>query len=199
MKHYGNIDLNRNLLQNAVLPTDINFPDSPLPGMLVFKGKKMYICTEIAANLPVWVPMTQEIDSYVYTQASAATAWTITHNLNTAAAFVQVYDENGMMLMPDYIDTSVFNQVTVMFSSAQAGKAIVMLGSQDGAKRDVVAYTQSFTNETVWVVPHGLGYYPEISVYVGGKLVQPQSIVNDSTMQTTVTFSSPESGSVRCV
>lgn len=199
MKHYGHIDLNRNLLQNAVLPTDSNFPATPIPGMLVFKNKKMYICTEIAAGLPVWVPMTQEIDSFIYTQAAGATAWVIPHNLNTASVFVQVYDAAGLMILPDYIDASVFNQVTVMFSSTQIGKAVVMTGSQTGSPRALVAYTQAYVDQAVWVVPHGLGYYPEMSVYIGGQMVQPMSIVNDSTTQATITFSTAHSGLVRCV
>ena len=199
MKHYGNIDLNFNLLQNAVLPADSDFPANPVAGTILFKNKKMYICTEIAADLPVWVPLTQELNTHVHTQSSAATAWTITHNLNTATAFVQIYDTNGQMLFPDYIDDSVFNQVTVMFSSAQAGKAVVMLGSTSGSPRSLVAFSDTFTNSNVWVVTHGLGYFPEISVYVAGNLVQPVSIVNDSTTQTTITFSSSQTGEVRCV
>ena len=199
MKHYGDIDLNQNLLKNAVIPTDTQFPTVPVVGQLVFMNKKLYICTQIESNLPAWVPLTQEIDSYVFTQTTAETAWTITHNLNAATVFVQVYDTNGLMLIPDYVDTSVFNQVTVMFSAAQAGKAVVMLGSLSGAPKDIIAYTASFTNSATWVVTHGLGYYPDISVYVGGEMVQPVSIVNDSTTQATITFSSPETGTVRCV
>lgn len=199
MKYYGDVDLNQNKLMNAVIPTDTNFPAVPVVGQLVFKNKKLYICTEIQAGLPAWIPMTQEIDSYVFTQSSPQTAWTITHNLNAGTVFVQVYDTNGLMLIPDFIDTSVFNQVTVMFSAAQTGKAVVMMGSLSGAPKDVIAYTAPFTNSTTWVVNHNLGYYPDISVYVGGEMVQPVSIVNNSTSQATITFSSPESGTVRCV
>lgn len=199
MKYYGDIDLNFNQLISAVLPTDLDFPATPVAGMLLFKNKKVYICAEIVSGLPVWIPMTQEIDSYIHTQTSADTAWTIPHNMNVATVFVQVYDTNGLMLIPDYVDTSVFNTVTVMFSAAQAGKAIVMLGSLSGAPKDIIAFTADFTNETVWVVNHGLGYFPEINCYVGGELVQPVSIVNNSTTQATVTFSSPETGTVRCV
>jgi hypothetical protein len=199
MKHYGNIDLNRNLLQNAVLPSDVGFPVDPLPGMIVFMNKKVYICAEIATGLPVWIPMTQEIDSYIFNQSTPQTAWTITHNLNTATALVQVFDQNSQAMIPDYIDTSVFNQVTVMFSSAQAGKAIVMLGSLSGSPKAIVTYSQSFTNLSTWVVAHGLGYYPEVASYIGGELVQPVSVVQDSTLQTTITFSSPQTGVARCV
>ena len=199
MKHYGDIDLNQNQLMNAVIPTSTGFPAVPVVGQLVFMNKKLYICTEIQSGLPAWVPMTQEIDSFVYQQSSAATAWTINHNLNAATVFVQVYDNNGHMLIPDYIDVSVFNQVTVMFSAAQAGTAVIMLGSLSGSPKEVIAYTNSYTNLSVWVVNHNLGYYPEINCYVGGELVQPLSIVNNSTSQATVTFSNPETGTVRCV
>lgn len=199
MKYYGDIDLNQNQLMNAVVSTSTGFPTVPVVGQLVFMNKKLYICTEIQSGLPAWVPMTQEIDSFVFQQASAETAWTIVHNLNTAAAFVQVYDTNGLMLIPDYVDTSVFNQVTVMFSAAQAGTAVIMMGSLSGAPKDIIAFTASFTNSDTWVVNHNLGYYPEINVYVGGELVQPLSIVNNSTTQATITFSAAETGTVRCV
>lgn len=199
MKHYGNIDLNRNLLQNAVLPTDTNFPTNPLPGMIIFKNKKMYFCAEIAGGLPVWVPMTQEIDSVIHDQTVANTAWTITHNLNSSNVFVQIYDQDNRWILPDYIDVSVFNQVTVMFSAAQAGKAVIMLGSMNGAAKDMIAFSQAFTNSDTWVIAHGLGYNPEIAVYIGGQQVQPTSITHDSTLQTTIVFSSPQTGTVRCI
>lgn len=199
MKHYGNIDLNFNQLQNAALATSTNFPATPIPGLMHFMNKKMYICAEIAAGLPVWIPVTQEVNTYVHDQASASSAWTINHSLNTASAFVQVYDASGRSVIPDYIDDSIFNQVTVMFSIAQAGRAVVMLGSTSGAARPLVAYEQAFTNTTTIVVNHGLGYFPEINVYVGNNLVQPLSIVNNSTMQATVTFTSNETGVVRCI
>lgn len=199
MKHYGNIDLNRNQLQNVVLPNDTNFPTDPIPGMIVFKNKKIYACVEVAAGLPVWVPMTQEIGSYIHTQTSASTAWTITHDLNATSVMVQIYDNAGISLIPDYIDVSVFNQVTVMFSTAQVGKAVITLGNLVGSPKSIIAYSQSFSNLSTWVVPHGLGYFPDIGVYVGGQLVQPLSIVNNSTMQATITFTTPQSGTVRCI
>ena len=39
MRHYGNINLQQNELQNAVLPIDTYFPVNPKVGQLVFKDK----------------------------------------------------------------------------------------------------------------------------------------------------------------
>lgn len=198
MKYYGNIDLNGNMLQNAVLPSENEFPE-PHPGALCFRRKKVYVCADIVNGLPVWVPMTQEIDSYIHTQVEAATNWTINHGLNTAIANVQVFDEANKAILPSEIDASVFNQVTITFSAAQAGRAVITLGDLFGAPKSVVAYTQDFVNASTWIVPHGLGYFPDVGVYVGGQMVQPASIVNDSTTQCTITFSAPQSGTVRCI
>lgn len=199
MKVHGDFDLLTNQLLNFVLHTDTDFPANPKPGTFSFRNKKLYFCVEIASGLPVWIPLTQEIDAYIHVQDTPSTAWTIPHNLGTSNAFVQIVDVNGVHLIPDYVSTQNFNTASATFSSPQTGRAIVMLGSLSGAAKDVVAYSQSFTGATSVVVAHGLGYLPEVSVFVGNKLVQPQSIVHDSVSQATITFSAAQTGIVRCV
>jgi hypothetical protein len=199
MDIHGNMNMRENALQNVVFAIDTNFPADPKPGRFVFKDGVAYLCTEFENGLPVWVPITKARNMVVHKQEVPALEWTIAHGLNINTVFTQVYDENGQWILPDSINNSVMNQTTVGFSIPMVGTAILMRGETEGAVQALIAHEQSFVNQSVWVVTHGLGHDPIIRVIIGGKEVQPASIVYDNTMQATVTFSSPQSGSVRCI
>jgi len=199
VKFYGDIDLSYNTLKNAVVETVSGFPPIPLPGQIIFKNKVLYICAEITGGLPVWIPMSGEIDSFIYAQSTPAITWTIAHNLHSSTVFVQIYDTSNRMIIPEDVDTSQLNVTVVTFATAQSGRAVVMLGSLSGMPKELVAWSGTFTDSTTWVVNHGLGYNPLVKVYIGNYEVQPFSIVHNSTTISTVTFSSPQSGQVRCV
>lgn len=199
MDIHGNMNMLENVMKNMVLGIDTNFPADPKPGRFVFKDGVFYICTEIENGLPVWVPLTKARSMVIHKQEVAALEWTLTHGLNTNAVFVQVYDEDGKWVIPDMINNNVLNQTTVGFSIPVKGTLIVMRGETEGAAQALIAHEQSFTNSDTWVVTHGLGHNPIIRIIVGGQEVQPLNIVYDNTMQATVTFSAPQSGSVRCI
>lgn len=61
--------------------------------------------------------------NYIHTQASANVLWTVNHNLGKYPA-VRIKDETGHALVGDIVDISI-NQLTIEFSSAQAGVAII--------------------------------------------------------------------------
>ena len=199
MELHGNLNMLENDLIGAVFGIEENFPANPRPGRFCFKDKVFYLCTEIAGGLPVWVPITQQITMKKHVQNVAQMEWTIPHNLNTADVFVQVYDAQGNWLIPDAINNSVFNQVTVAFNTPMTGYAILQRGVPEGSPPPLIAYEETFTALDTWVINHGLGYNPIIRVIVNGQEVQPASIVHNSTMQATVTFTGPQSGSVRCI
>jgi hypothetical protein len=199
MEVHGNFDMCGNNLINAGLGIDSNFPADPQPGRFVFINAVLYLCTEIAGGLPVWVPLTKTISMERWTQTVAALEWTIPHGLNMSTVFVQVFDADGKWIIPDAIITSVLNQVTVTFSTPMIGTAILQRGETEGAAPELVAYEQSFSTTTTWVVEHHLGYNPIIRVIVGTNEVQPRSIVQNSTMQATVTFDTPQAGTVGCI
>lgn len=200
MKFYGNIDLTDNEMQQMVLATEVNFPDVPKVGRIVFKDKRVYICLEIIAGVPAWVPLTNELDTFIHTQVSASDTWTVSHNLATTTPLVQVYDENYNQFIPDSIEIVDNNEAIITLGTAIAGRAVVMMGSVEGAAKSEFSYEhiQSVTN-TVWVIPHGLGYYPIVRVFDGNEELQPQSVVHDSIFQTTVTFSTTRTGTARLV
>ena len=198
MDIYGDVNLKSNTLSNFILAAETDFPAIPQAGRMLFKNKKLYFCVEVANGLPVWIPLSGEINMYVHSQTTASDNWVINHGLGIATVMVQVLDDQNRTILPDYVSCDEVNTAYVSFSTPQTGKAIVVAGSLSGSPKAPIAYTQEFTNSTTWVVTHGLGYNPEISVFIGGNMVQPLSIVHNSMVQATVTFSTPQSGYVRC-
>ena len=128
MDFHGNINLQQNLMQRMVVQSEDNFPVTPIVGRVVFKGAKLYMCVAINNTIPVWLPLTNKIDTYVHTEAVAATTWTVTHNLNTTIPLLQVYNAAGEMLIPDSVTPTSNNVMEVTFSAAVDGTAVVLFG-----------------------------------------------------------------------
>jgi hypothetical protein len=196
---HGSLDLKGNDLIGAVFGLEDNFPTDPRPGRFMMKGKVLYLCIEIADGVPVWVPLTRQITMLKFTQESAALEWTISHNLNVSIALVQVFDADGNVVIPNNINCTTLNQVTITFGLPTAGFAIIQRGEVDGATPPLYAFETSFSNSDTWVINHNLGYNPTIQCYIGQDMVQPVSIVHNSLNQSTVTFSTAKTGSVRCI
>jgi hypothetical protein len=188
------------------LATDAGFPsaDATNVGRIIFLNKRVWIAVEVALGVVSWVPLTNEIDAYIHNQSSAATTWTVQHNLKSAVPVVQVYDELHEMVIPDNITPIDADTVEIEFGSAATGSAIIIAGTPEGGvsrNEDPLTYAfeQSFTSSTTVVIPHNLGYYPIIRVFVGNQEIGPATVVHDSIIQATITFSSPQTGVVRLV
>lgn len=195
MKHYGNINLNQNELQFAVLPIDTYFPANPKVGQLVFKAKVLYICVEIQNDLPVWAPLTQEINTYIHNQNNEAATWTINHTLNSSILQVQVFDNTGKMVIPNEIVVVDKDTITIDFGTLFAGRAVLMVGSVEGNERPTYGFEFNQTSPSAeWVVNHNLGYNPMVRVFVGNEEVQPAQIIHDSVNSTRIIFNSPYVG-----
>jgi NADPH:quinone reductase-like Zn-dependent oxidoreductase len=54
---------------------------------------------------------------------TAASTWTITHNLNSMNAIIQIVDTNGYVVLPSEIQITSANVITVTFGTAMAGTA----------------------------------------------------------------------------
>ena len=198
MKFYGDALLQQNYLKEAVIPLDENFPVSPRIGQLVFSKKILYICVDIVSGLPYWVPLTQTITSYTHYQGSAASTWSITHNLNTPSISVTVYDTLNRVSIPSDVTVVDANNVTVEFGSPFTGSAVIISGFPDGlvAQSYAFEFYQSTPSDT-WVVNHGLGRYPIVRVFIGNQEVQPASVTFTSINTVTLTISSPQVGQVK--
>ena len=205
MDFYGDINLNDNEMQKMVFEAETQFPDSPTVGRVVFKGGVVYICAMLSGSLPIWVPLTNKIDTFIHDQTSTSASWAITHNLNTTNPLVQIYDDDLKMIIPEDVEVTSNDELTVTFGTAMAGRAIIMYGGIDFSggviEPEALAYlhTQS-SGLATWVVRHKLGYYPVVRVFTDtDEEIQPANIVHDSTFQTTITFSSAQTGTARFV
>jgi hypothetical protein len=199
MKSYGHINLQQNELQQAVLQLEQNFPAEPVPGRLVFKDKKLYVCIEIADNTPVWVPLTNELTSYTHIQSTSSNVWTVVHNLNDSAPVFQVYGADNKLVYLDDFEILSNNSIKVYFGTSITGKAVVVSGSITGSVRlTEFIHTQTELSST-WNISHGLGYYPLVRVFVGSQEVIPLSITHISNFLTVIEFSSAQVGIARLV
>lgn len=61
--------------------------------------------------------------NHIHTQAVANTLWTVTHNLGKYPS-VRIKDGTGHSIVGDIVDVSI-NELTIEFTSAQAGVAII--------------------------------------------------------------------------
>ena len=195
MRHYGNINLQQNELQNAVIPLDTYFPANPKVGQLVFKAKILYVCVEIQNGLPIWTPLTQEINTYIHNQTFAASTWTISHPLNSSIVQVQVFGTDGKMVIPNEITSTDKDTVVIDFGIPFAGRAALMIGTITGNDRPDVGFEYDQTSPaSTWTVNHNLGYYPLVRVFIGNEEVQPSQIIHDSVNTTRIIFTAPYVG-----
>jgi len=70
--------------------------------------------------------VTGNTDNYVETIETPSASWVLTHGGGTQNVLIQIYDENGKYVIPDDIEITDDNTVTVSFGSPAAGKAVVI-------------------------------------------------------------------------
>lgn len=200
MKSYGNINFQQNQAQQMALELESGFPSIPVVGRILFTNKRVYICIDLGGGTPIWIPLTNEVNTFSYQQGSAATTWTIAHNLDTTTPMVQVYDSTPRMLIPDNVNIVDANNLTITFGSAQAGMAVIMYGDIDGAPKSQYAYTYYQTSaSTTWDIVHNLGYNPIVRVFIGTEEVQPASVSFPSVNETIITFTTAQMGVARLI
>lgn len=199
MKMHGSLDVQDNLVRQFRFEPETDFPANPQPGRMLFReaDRTLYYCAEIS-DLPAWVPCAQVRSMHRHTQNEAAMEWTIKHDLNINPVMVQAYDAAGNWIVPDAIVASTLDTVTIRFNIPVAGQALILRGQFIGQADTGAAFGESFTSATTWTINHGLGYNPDIKVYVGNKMVQPQSITHTDTMTAVVTFTEARAGFVTC-
>lgn len=200
MRHFGNVNLQQNQLQNAVLQLAQSFPTTPKVGQIAFVNKIVYICVQDVPAPAVWIPLTREITVYTHDQSVSSDTWTVNHNLNTTSINVQVYGSNNKLLIPDEVEILNPNQISITFSDSIQGKAVVVSGHLDGNTKPTYSYTFYQTDSSsTWTINHNLGYNPIVRVFIGTSEVQPASITHPSINQSIVTFSSPQVGYARLI
>ena len=102
-----------------------DFPASPKPRTIVVKGGVTYIYTELVdgSGFWSWQPIGVKQTSYLHTQGSASTTWTVNHGFNSSDFAYFVYDSNHNMMLANIaiIDS---NTATITLSSAMTGTAV---------------------------------------------------------------------------
>ena len=91
----------------------------------------------------------------IFTQSSAASTWTVTHNLGVQYPNVTVYDNNNNVIIPQTIVATDSNTLTLTFGSAVAGYAVAGIGGIINVQGRTTQ--QYFTASTTWSFAHNLG------------------------------------------
>lgn len=102
---------------SAVITGSLTVSGSVVSGS--FKGDGSQL-TGIVATI---VSSSTESDTF-----SSVTSKTVTHNLGTKEVFVQVYNDNDSVIIPETITTPTINTVTVTFTENRSGKVVVAKG-----------------------------------------------------------------------
>ena len=133
MRKLGNLDLVGNYLKNVTLTPVTEWPAQPKVGAFVNYRNRIYLCTELEGTdgLPIYVPVTSTVSTYLHNQVLASDTWVIQHGLNYGQPVVFVYDLDNNTVMPDEIEVVDANTVIAKFSMAVAGRAIVMCATDN--------------------------------------------------------------------
>ena len=91
----------------------------------------------------------------IHTQTSAASTWTVSHNLGVQYPNVTVYDNSNNVIIPQTIVATDANTLTLTFGSAVAGYAVAGIGGIINVQGRTTQ--QYFTASTTWSFAHNLG------------------------------------------
>jgi hypothetical protein len=76
--------------------------------------------------------VTTAAGSFIHSQATAATTWNVLHNLDNENLLIQCWDASGSAIAFSTAVISDSNTLTLTFSSAQSGKAVITPTEQSG-------------------------------------------------------------------
>lgn len=130
MDFYGNIDMLNNEMQQMVFQSKLGLPETTAVGGIVFTGNKLYMCIALNGAAPIWMPITNTVNTHIHDQEVASASWTITHNLGYTNLIVQVYDENNIMILPDAVDRIDANNLSITLNASIIGRAIMIYGDE---------------------------------------------------------------------
>jgi hypothetical protein len=200
MKFAGNIDMGNNTISNVVVTDEGFLPSDAKKGRLAFNNKRLYVCIDIINLIPIWIPLTSEVNTAQLIVTVPSITWVFPHNLNSPNPVIQIYDDNHQMVQPDSISITNNNTVTITFAQAISGTAVGIFGDMHGTPKMATAYETTIpVNVPVLntVVQHNLGYNPTVTVVQDGVVIYPKSIVHQSIYSTYVEFTNPTSGILR--
>jgi hypothetical protein len=128
MDFHGNIDLKNNEMQNLVFQLETTKGTTAAQGALAFEGHTLFLSIGTTGNDPMWIPISNQIDTHIHEQNSSSSTWTVSHNLGSIDPLVQVYDINNSMIIPNTVDVVNSHVLIITLSTAIIGRAIIIAG-----------------------------------------------------------------------
>ncbi len=127
--------------------------------------------------------------SFLHTQSSAATTWSVVHNFQTQFPVVTVYDNTNSVIIPQQISASTTSSLTILFSSPRTGYVAVSKGGYTAnvgtasfaftSSLAILALTASFLSGSVSTA-NSASYAATSSYSEGFKISQAQYFATSS-------------------
>lgn len=186
MKFLGNVDLLGNKLKSAALENLNEYPVNPTVGSFSMIQKRLMLCIDTGNDaqnpLPMWMPMSSEVQMFKHSQSQSASTWVVEHNLNDATPVFQIYDAAGNIFTPDEVVIVDANTLSISLLAAMTGSVTVLSGTQFGSPALTPVKTQVYAAATSWNMVHNLGRVPGVRVYVSGAEVQANVTADANTV-----------------
>lgn len=195
----GNIDMQNNYISNIVVSDEGSMPADAKAGRLAFNNKRLFVCIEVANGIPIWIPLTSELNTTTKIVTTPSDTWVFEHNLNTTSPMLQIYDDTHHSIQPDSITIDTNNQATIRFGKPVAGTVVGIFGDAKGTEKLAQSYESNVVAPvTELVVQHNLGYNPTVAVVSTiGQVMLPKSIIHTTLFSSYIQFSEPFTGIVR--
>ena len=143
--------------------------------------------------------------------SSPTATWSFNHQMGQRYPSVQIFDNNGYVVIPSEIKAVDENNVNVYFSQPQTGVLSVTLGgagtagtsgtSGTSGRDGLGGYTHTYTASTTWSVAHNLGMdFPIVTAWdTNRKVILPTEIYSVDTNNIEVYFSQPIAGTISVI
>ena len=105
--------------------------------------------------------------SYIHTQSSAATTWTVAHTFGERYPAVTVYDGSDRIIVPAEIEAIDQDTIEVSFTSPQSGHATITLGGSGSAAGSNLSITNA-ANDRIVTSNGGNGLNAEANLTFNG-------------------------------
>jgi len=197
----GNVDMYNNYISNVVVSDEGALPSDAKPGRLAFNNKRLYVCIEIVNSIPIWIPLTSELNTVTKIVSIPSTTWVFEHNLNSTTPMIQVYDDNQKQIIPDNIEATTNNVITITFGSPISGTMVAIFGDTNGTEKLPQSYERTIDTPTAAIViQHNMGYNPTVvATSTNGDVILPKSVIHQSLFATYLEFTEPFLGILRFV
>ena len=195
----GNVDMNNSYISNVVVSDEGQMPVDAKAGRLAFNNKRLFVCIEITNGIPIWIPLTSELNTSTKIVTVPSDTWVFIHNLNSTTPILQIYDATQKVIQPDSITIDSNNQATIRFGTAVAGTVVGIFGDVKGTEKMSQYYETTIAAPVLdIVVQHNLGFNPTVTVVnTDGQVMLPKSIIHTSLFSSYIQFETPFTGNVR--